>query len=259
MIPYFTQPTVHLGPLTVHAFGALVAIAVLVGSAMAQRRGRQTGVPSGLISDLLVWTLTGGFLVGHVLDQLLYFPHETLEDPVRLVRLWDGLSSFGGFVGGALGATAFLSQRRVAELRWKALDTIAYGFPFGWVFGRLGCFVAFDHPGVATHFALGERYVDGVIRHNLGLEEALCTILVAALFYFLGRSSRPSGFFVSLLALVYGPMRFVLDTMRIDDARYGGLTPAQFGCVGLIVVGATIRLRRHRPRIGAALEAVARR
>jgi phosphatidylglycerol:prolipoprotein diacylglycerol transferase len=257
MIPYFSQPAVHLGPLTIHAFGALVAMAVLVGSAMAQRRGRQTGVSAGLIGDLLGWTLIGGFVVGHVLDQLLYFPQETLEDPVRLVRLWEGLSSFGGFVGGALGATAFLSRRRVAELRWKALDTIAYGFPFGWVFGRLGCFVAFDHPGVATHFALGERFVDGVVRHNLGLEEALCTIFVAALFYFLGSSSRPSGFFVGLLALVYGPMRFVLDTMRIDDARYGGLTPAQFGCVGLIVVGATILRRRPCARVGAVTEAVA--
>jgi phosphatidylglycerol---prolipoprotein diacylglyceryl transferase len=237
MIPYIAQPVVHLGPIPIHLFGALVALAVLVGSGVARQRARAGGLPVRLIDDLLTWTVVGGFLAGHILDQLFYFPRETLRDPVRLLRLWDGLSSFGGFVGGVAGATAFLARDRLAGVRWTALDAVAYGFPFGWVFGRLGCFVAFDHPGLATHFVLGERDVDGVVRHNLGLEEALFIAVVAALFHVLGRKARPAGFFVGLLAVLYAPVRFGLDTLRIDDARYAGLTPAQYGAVGLLLVG----------------------
>ncbi len=253
MLPYLVQPVVHLGPITIHAFGVLVALAVLVGSAMARRRARATELPTRLIDDLLAWTLVGGFLAGHVLDQLFYFPRETLANPVRLLRIWDGLSSFGGFLGGVAGATAFLARRRYAGVRWAALDAVAYGFPFGWFFGRLGCFVAFDHPGVATHFILGERYVDGVVRHNLGLEEALFIALVAALFHALGRTARPAGFFVGLLAMLYAPVRFGLDALRIDDARYFGLTPAQYGAAGLLLVGSGIMIAALRRLVNTPL------
>jgi phosphatidylglycerol:prolipoprotein diacylglycerol transferase len=132
-------------------------------------------------------------------------------------------------------------------MRWIALDAVAYGFPFGWIFGRLGCFVAFDHPGLATHFVLGERYLDGVVRHNLGLDEALFIAVVAGLFLVLGRKPLPAGFFVGLLGVLYAPVRFGLDALRIDDARYWGLTPAQYGAVGLFLVGlgvVTAALRR---------------
>lgn len=240
MIPYFPPPTLRLGPLAIHAFGVLVAIAVLVGSVVARRRARVTGIADPWVSDLLTWTLVGGFLAGHVLDQLLYFPRETLVDPMRLLRLWEGLSSFGGFVGGVAGATAFLVRRPMAGRRWQALDAVAYGFPFGWIFGRLGCFVAFDHPGTATHFILGERYLDGIVRHNLGLEEALFTVVVAAAFHTLGRRPRPAGFFVGLLAVLYAPVRFALDTLRIEDARYFSMTPAQYGAIALFLVGTVI-------------------
>ena len=107
---------------------------------------------------------------------------------------------------------------------------------------------------LATHFILGERYVDGVVRHNLGLEEALFIAVVAALFHVLGRTARPAGFFVGLLAMLYAPVRFGLDARRIDDARYLGLTPAQYGAAGLLLVGLGImiaalrRARGYTPR-----------
>ena len=150
-------------------------------------------------------------------------------------------------------ATAFLARRRYAGMRWIAFDAIAYGFPFGWIFGRLGCFVAFDHPGLATHFVLGERYVDGVVRHNLGLEEALFIAVVAGLFLVLGRKARPAGFFVGLLAVLYTPVRFGLDALRIDDARYFGLTPAQYGAVGLLLVGLGVMTAAFRRGAGSAV------
>lgn len=116
--------------------------------------------------------------------------------------------------------------------------------------GHLGCFLAFDHPGLATRLFLGEVYTDGVVRHNLGLEEALYMIPVVLLFWTLGRRPRPAGFFAGLLALLYAPVRFALDFLRIVDARYFGLTPGQYGAVALFVVGGLILLRSHTPSAG---------
>ena len=54
-------------------------------------------------------------------------------------------------------------------------DSLAYGLATGWMFGRLGCFTAHDHPGIRTSFFLGVKYPEGtgfVTRFDLGLLEA---------------------------------------------------------------------------------------
>ena len=167
MIPYFRQPSLDLGPLTVHAFGILVACAVIVGVKILHERAARQGLLARDVSRFVSWILLGGFVGAHLVDRFVYFPAETLKDPVTILRFWEGLSSFGGFLGGTLGGLLFFHRHATPESAWKYIDSFAYAFPFGWIFGRLGCFVAFDHPGRETHLFLGEVYKDGVVRHNL--------------------------------------------------------------------------------------------
>ena len=237
MIPYFEQPTLHIGPLTIHAFGVLVAIAVFVGHRIFQHRAQAAGLDVRIGERLFTWALIGGFIGAHLVDRLVYFPGKTLADPWSILRFWDGLSSFGGFLGTIVGTRLFVRRMNLGASTWRFLDAIAYCFPFGWIFGRLGCFVAFDHPGAPTSFFLGQMNSHGVRIHNLGLEEALFTILLAAVFYRLGKKPRYPGFFLGLLPLVYAPVRFVLDFSRTVDVRYGGLTPGQWGALGLLALG----------------------
>jgi phosphatidylglycerol:prolipoprotein diacylglycerol transferase len=242
VIPYIDQPKLSLGPLTIHAFGVMVAIAMLVGMRMVRRRAAADGLDRLLADRMVTWILGGGFIGAHLIDRLVYFPGQTLEHPQTLLFFWQGLSSFGGFLGAIVAAVLFFRRApEVAAQRWRYLDTIAWGFPFGWIFGRTGCFLAFDHPGSVTTFFLSEVDREGTVRHNLGLDEALYTILIAALFWFLGRVPRRSpGFYVGLLAVVYAPVRFMFDFLRTVDVRYFGLTPGQWGALALIVVGVLI-------------------
>lgn len=250
MIPYISQPALSLGLFTIHAFGVLVALAVLVGGRMVQRFALQHGLDPARAARLVSWILVGGFLGAHLVDRLIYHPVETLSRPWTLLELWNGLSSFGGFLGAIVGAALFFRREGLVTHAWRYLDAIAYGFPFGWIFGRLGCFLAFDHPGLPTRFVLGQADASGVVRHNLGLEEALFTVLLAAIFGWLGRRQRAPGFFVGLLAVLYAPVRFTLDGLRVADVRYGGLTPGQFGALALLVVGAAVLSHRNRSTPG---------
>jgi phosphatidylglycerol:prolipoprotein diacylglycerol transferase len=252
MIPYLSQPELGFGPLTIHAFGVLVACAVLVGAEIVRRRAAVQGVPEGAIQRFLSWVLVGGFVGAHLVDRVIYFPRETLADPLSLVRFWESLSSFGGFAGGSLGAALFLRRHAARVSAWRYIDSFAYAFPFGWLLGRAGCFVAYDHPGRSTTFVLGQAYKDGVVRHNLGLDEAIYTVLIAALFVVLGRRPRRPGFFLGLFMLLYAPFRFAADFLRIVDVRYLGLTPGQYGCIGMALIGVAILRVRH-PRDGGAL------
>ena len=246
MIPYFAQPQIGLGPLTIHAFGVLVACALLVGMRIVRRRTAASGLADSAVGRFLSWVLVGGFAGAHLVDRLIYFPRETIADPLSLLRFWESLSSFGGFLGGTVGAVLFLRRHAAPGTAWVYIDSFVYAFPFGWIFGRAGCFVAYDHPGRPTRFVLGEMYKDGIVRHNLGLEEAIYTVIIAVIFHVLGRRPRFPGFFLGLFVLLYAPFRFSVDFLRIVDVRYYGLTPAQYGCIVLALAGVAILSIRGR-------------
>lgn len=244
MIPYFAQPHLSLGPISIHLFGVLVAVGILTGLRLMRWRAGRLGLDVAVTERLGLWVVVGGFVFAHLFDRLAYFPRETLADPLSLLRFWENISSFGGFLGGVVSALVFLRGR---PNKWAYLELLGYALPVGWFFGRAGCFVAFDHPGYSTTFFLAQRYRDGVVRHNLGLYEALYMLPVALLFLWLGRGgARRPGFFAGLSAVLYAPVRFLLDFLRTDDARYFQLTPGQYGAILLLVAGLVLLLRRPK-------------
>lgn len=246
VIPYFAQPQLHLGPLTIHAFGALVATGILLALRLIRKRAPRAGLDPALAERLAMRMVVVGFISAHLVDRIAYYPRDVLAHPQSLLYIWESISSFGGFLGASLVAIWFV-RGQVGSLGWRYLDLIASAFPLAWVFGRCGCAVAFDHPGLATHFFMGERYTDNVVRHNLGLYEALYTLGLLAIFQLLGKGQpRAPGLFVAALALAYAPVRFALDFLRIEDATYFGLTPGQYGSILLVVVG--LAIIRHASR-----------
>jgi phosphatidylglycerol:prolipoprotein diacylglycerol transferase len=248
VIPYFAQPEFYAGPVTIHAFGVLVVIALIVGMRIVRARAVSDGLSDRGVDRFLGSVLLGGFAGAHLFDRLAYFPKETLADPVSILRFWEGLSSFGGFIGGTLGALLFFRKHAVPGTAWTYVDSFAFAFPFAWALGRTGCFLAYDHPGRPTHFVLGQMYRDGVVRHNLGLEEAIYMVAVAVVFHLLGRKPRPPGFFLGLFLVLYAPFRFCADFLRIVDVRYFGFTPGQYGSFALLGIGVAISAKHFRRR-----------
>lgn len=238
VIPYFEQPKLHLGPVTIHAFGALVATGILLAFRLIRRRAPSMGLDPALAEKLAMRMVVVGFVVAHLFDSLAYYPEKVWANPITLLFIWQNISSFGGFLGAVLVAIWFVHRQRRGAEGWRYLDLIAWSFPPAWLLGRLGCTVAYDHPGVETTFFLGQRYSDHLVRHNLGFYEALCIIPIVVVFQWVARrrADQP-GYLVGLLALCYAPVRFLLDFLRIDDTRYFGLTPGQYSAVALAVAG----------------------
>src|SRR4051812_10544912 len=111
MLPYFNQPEWHLGPLTIHAFGIVVAVAVWVGVTIAQRRFERAGLDAATGQQLGGWMLAGGIIGAHLFSVLLYFPDKLRADPLLLIRVWEDISSLGGILGGVAGALLFFAVR----------------------------------------------------------------------------------------------------------------------------------------------------
>src|SRR5205823_284535 len=161
-------------------------------------------------------------------DVVAYQTTALLEKPfaekiVFLLDVRQGISSFGGFLGAFLAMFYFTRKEGYPLL--AATDVLLYALAFGWVFGRLGCFSAHDHPGIYTNFFLGVRYPEGT-RHDLGLDEALFAFALSSSFFFLSKKPHRNGFYAAITCIAYGPVRFCFDFLRIRDV--GGADPRYF-------------------------------
>jgi phosphatidylglycerol:prolipoprotein diacylglycerol transferase len=243
MLAYFDQLHLKLGPLTIQASGVIAALAVIASTAVLRRRAIEEQLEPIKARQLARWMLVSGFIVAHLFDRLVdHPPREALAEPLSIFRVWTNLSAVGGFLGAALGAWLYNRRHPLRAETWRYLDAIAYAFVFGWIVARAGCALAFDHPGQETTWFLGQVYRDELVRHNLGLYEALYFVPLALGFRALGRNRRPPGFFVGLLAVLYGVFRFFADFLGIAelDVRHGGLTSAQWGSLALLIVGGAL-------------------
>lgn len=281
MIPYYVQPTITVGPVTIAAFGVIVAASVMVGTTLGARRFAYLGLERALGDRFAWWAVVGGFLGAHLFAVLLYFPEKVLANPLVLLKLWEDISSFGGIVGGTLAIWIFM-RRYGAHLplatRWAFVDVAAFVFPISLTIGRLACTVAHDHPGTITRWPLAvslatpaaQRYIAGVYEaagraaelptgpalaqlgfHDLGWYEFLYLALVVTplTLWFARRERRrgphrPGTFLVTFVGL-YMPVRFALDFLRVSDVRYVGLTPAQWAALAALAA-LPVLVRRTR-------------
>lgn len=274
LIPYFEQPVIQVGPVPIHAFGILVAIGFVLGGNIAQKKAERFGGSAEALNRVIGWIVFGVFIGGHWGHILMYSPQDLIGEPARfgrmfsalfafrvptgdeipnLLQFWHGLSSYGGFFVSTVAIIWFFRKEKLDF--WRHGDAIAIGLGVGWFFGRMGCFSAHDHAGNPTEFWLGVYGMcpggnPTVACHDLGLYEAIWSISMYGLWLLLDTKPRFPGFYIGMMALLYGPWRFVADFFRHSetDTRYFGLTPAQYGSIMVSLIGAALlALRKDVP------------
>jgi len=261
MIPYFEQPTLNIPlpsgfpmeQLSLHGFGFLVALGFMIGGRLSMDRAKRLGLNPEHLNKLIGQLVIGTFVGGHVGYGLMYDFDGYMANPIKFLYLWEGLSSMGGFLVCVPLAYYFFKSNRLPV--WPYMDCLAYGLTVGWFLGRMGCFVAHDHPGPETTFFLGVQGIcppghnanPGVACHDMGLYEALWSLSMFVLFSILDRAPRFPGFYPIVLGLAYAPTRFAMDFLRPEstDGRILMLTPAQWVSVFLFAVCAAVFMNRR--------------
>ncbi len=266
-LPYWVPPS--LPPrakgddgFALQPFGMIVAAGVLIGASIMRRYSERHGVDDDDLRGITGWIIVTGFIGAHMFDVLVYEPHKLTEQgPLVLLKLWDGISSYGGFVGGACGYLFFTWWKR---LNWALMaDICIVGLLPAFSIGRIGCTVVHDHPGSPTTFFLGFDYpADFVQRlddslhvgmrlHNLGLYEFMYLVPLNLLMLYLAfkkKNRLPAGVIAVMVGALYAPVRFFLDYLRWDktDPRYAGFTFAQWCSLAVIVVCAAVAYRLYK-------------
>lgn len=242
MLPFISSHTYSIAGLTFQTWGTFIALAFAAATWIAYKRAQQKKLDPNHILELAFWIFLASFIGSRLFHVLVYEPQYYLAHPWEAIDLRKpGFAIFGGFIGAAV---AFFTYAYRRSLKWiEYADALIWGLPWGCGIGRLGCFLIHDHPGTLTHSFLGVQYPDGSVRHDLGLYLSLIGFATGGVFLYLNRKQRAPGFWFGTYMMIEGIIRFLLDFLRIVDARYLGLTPAQYLSIPLVLVGGWL-LRR---------------
>ena len=263
-IPYRTFPSFSIGPITVRTFGVFVAIGILVGVRCFLRYARDHDLDPEQLSRLAVWVVVLG-IVGSRLLFVVTRWDEFRVDPLSVFAVWQGGLQFSGAFLIAIAVIWSFAHRHPELGGMRLSDGIVFGLAPGLAIGRLGCMAVGEHLGTQTSFFLGWKYLGGETReavaggvgsaiHNTALYELLLLLPLVALLWWLERRRVPAGWLTVAFLLWYGTQRFLTDFLRAYDRTVGGLTGAQYLCLGMVIAGIALAIRLRRSNVLLAEE-----
>lgn len=242
---YIPQPVLlNIGPISIHWYGLILALGILLGYGLAIKLARQRNFDSELITaiytNLIIWGFIGARLY-HVLGEWFYYS----QNPAKIIAVWEGgLAIHGGIIAGAI--TLYYYARKHKVNFWALADLFSLPLLLGQALGRWGNYFNQELFGRPTSLpwgipiALRYRPADYVVYdyfHPAFLYESLWDFLALGVLYYLWRKNKNQAGLVFWAYLgLYGLGRGAVELIRINP------TPIIFGARLPFLVSAALVL-----------------
>lgn len=252
----------HIGSFPVRSFGVMLMIAFIVAIFIAGKRAPRFGLSAVAIQDAAIWIILFGVLgarVAFIAQEWKFYSAHT-EEIFKLQM--DGLTSFGGLLGGVIGI--FIVSRLKRFHPFSLLDSVGVPMLVASAIGRVGCLLngccygfacATSPPGVQLFDAHGQK-----LAGPAGMPYYLPAQLVDSALSLIGafvisrlerRGPWPRGLSLGLVFVAYGLSRFIYEFFRAGTSseKLSGLpiTLAHLvaAAVTLLGIGLVIWARRQ--------------
>ena len=280
MYPPFSPILFQLGPLSLHWYGLIMVVAIIIAAWVASRYVAGHGQASNTIWDMLLWVLIPALIGERLYYVFIQSPRgpnglgHYLANPIEILEIWrGGMHIYGAFIFGGIALALYALWKKLPLLIY--LDAIALALPLGQAIGRWANFINQELYGPPTTLPWGLRiddahrippynnltlYPESVRFHPLFLYESIANVLGFVLILWISRrfKQRLRNGDLFLIYLIFYPfVRFCLEFLRTDSWFFPG-TP--FNVVHLlsavaIVTAITLLIVRHRKPVAVATQA----
>jgi phosphatidylglycerol:prolipoprotein diacylglycerol transferase len=236
-----------IGPLTIHWYGALFAVAIMSGLQVMKSVYQTENKPLEALDNLLMYAVVGiiiGARLGHC---FFYDPQYYFANPLKILAIWEGgLASHGGGLGLIIAAGVYARKNQESYL-WL-LDRLAICTALFGVFVRSANFVNSEILGVASDapWAIIFARIDNVPRHPAQLYEAIAYLLIFIVLFFVYKKSKektPQGSLLGLFLILTFTARFLIESVKVKQAAYDSiltLNTGQMLSIPFFIVGVAL-------------------
>ena len=236
------------GPVTIHSYGFLIALGVLLALVLMSRTAARWGFPPPeKVFDLVFVTVFAGFVgarVLYVIQQWSFYRDHWLD----VFKIWEGGLIFsGGMLGSFLGLYFYSRKYRLSFL--NSCDLAVTFIPLVHAFGRVGCFLNGCCYGRPCELAWAVQYPFLTERvHPVQIYEAVFNLGLFGFLISLYPKRRFAGEITSLYFIIYSAIRFLLEYWRGDQqVLFFSLTGQQI-TVGLFLLAGMVLYALSRRR-----------
>ena len=246
--------TLDLGPLTIHYYGLIIAIGLLLGMFYSCKRSKEFGLKEDDVLDGFLWVTPFAIVCARIY-YVAFSWADYRDNPISVLYIWNGgIAIYGGVLGAVLGMWVLC---KVKKLKFTAvLDLILTAFLIGQFIGRWGNFMnreAFGAPAESflrmglfnTKTGSWEYY------HPTFLYESMWNVAGFLLLHFLSRRRQYDGQVALGYAAWYGLGRAMIEGLRVDSLYWGPFRVSQVlaavTCVTAVAVLVWQNTKPHDP------------
>ncbi|MCF8001590.1 MAG: prolipoprotein diacylglyceryl transferase [Halanaerobiales bacterium] len=240
---------------TVHWYGIIIALAIILGFSLVMYLSKKTNISSEFFLDFFIIGIPIGIIGARVYFVLFNFSYY-LNNPLQIIAIWKGGLAIHGAIIGGLIVLIVLTKRRKISL-WTVTDLLAPALILGQAIGRWGNFINQEAYGSIVseefinyfpEFIKNQMYIEGAYRHPTFLYESVWNLLIfILLIWLINKEFKKDGdvFFTYLIGYSIG--RFFIEDLRTDSLMFLNIQVAQL-ISGLLIIFAIVMLYfRHKP------------
>ena len=257
-----------LGFLTVYSYGAMLALAFIIGTMLAAYRAQRYGLDKNKIVDLIFYILVSSLLGARFLFVALNWSYYAEHLP-EIFQIWEGgLVFYGGLILAFIVLVWFIKKNYLSF--GKILDILAPSVALGIAIGRIGCFlngccwgkISYKW-GISFAFkdnppAYAQQVFDGLISKDAlcslpviptQLYESGACLIIFFILLFAEKYKRFDGFLFWMFILFYSAFRFAIEYFRYYDTNfiYGIFTVSQIISIALFILALVVLKKGGKP------------
>lgn len=232
--------------VSVKWYGVIIALAVLIGTFLAERETKRQGLSEETLLDFLIYAIPLS-VIGARLYYVAFSWSDYKDNPIKILHFrGGGLAIHGAIITAILVAIIFCKKRGLDF--WTLADICAPSLILGQAIGRWGNYINQEAHGGPTDLPWGIM-VDGIKVHPTFLYESIGNLLVFGfLLWYRKNKSKVSGEIFLLYIGLYSLVRFFVEGLRTDSLMIGSIRTAQLMSVVFVVV-AFYAIKKRRSRI----------
>ena len=220
------QRTLSIGPLTIHYYGMIIALGLMLAVVYGWRRCHRFGLSQDDLLDGVLMVVP----IAVICARLYYciFRWEAggyAANPLSVLYIWEGgLAIYGGVLGAVIGVAIFCRMRKLKLA--AILDLMVLGFLIGQSIGRWGNFFNREAFGAETdsflRMGLLNTYTGQVeYHHPTFLYESLWNALGFVALHILSNKRKYDGQVALGYCAWYGLGRAFIEGLRTDSLYLG--------------------------------------